>query len=106
MFVRFRKPFPVKDTRHGKITYPRGWAGEIDEATFAAAKAANALVPLPDPVFPATAEAAEGVKLLEDAEQSVVAAQAKLDAATSDAEKKAAQKSLDEAKAALAKLKG
>lgn len=45
MFARFNKAFETVEKDVGKVTYPRGWAGELDEKTFAAAKKAGALVP-------------------------------------------------------------
>lgn len=44
MFARFKKPFELADTSAGKVTYPRGWAGELDDKTYAAAKKAGVLV--------------------------------------------------------------
>ncbi|AGN34383.1 hypothetical protein [Rhizobium sp. P007] len=44
MFARFKKPFELADTSVGKVTYPRGWAGELDDKTYAAAKKAGVLL--------------------------------------------------------------
>jgi hypothetical protein len=111
MFARFRKPFSVQDPKLGKVTYPRGWAGELDDKTFAAAKAANVLVPGLE-ASPGTGEdtqvgkkGAKAAKAVDEAEKTVAAAQAKLAAATGDLEKQAAQKELDAAEAVLSGLK-
>lgn len=43
MFHRFVRRFEYNDEKLGKVTYPRGWAGELEDDVAELAKAENAL---------------------------------------------------------------
>ncbi|WP_421359998.1 hypothetical protein [Agrobacterium rosae] len=44
MFARFKKRFEYKDPQLGKVTYPHGWSGEVDDITHQLASDAGALL--------------------------------------------------------------
>ena len=113
MFRRFVKRFEYQDPLLGKITYPRGWAGELDEDVIEKADALNALLVLPERSA-VTVGAGESLKPnkkqkpvqksdeLVAAEQAVLDAEAKVIASVGDAIAKIdAEADLVKAKAAL-----
>ncbi|HAU74624.1 MAG TPA: hypothetical protein DCW88_03555 [Agrobacterium sp.] len=112
MFARFKKRHEVTIPGQGKVIYPRGWAGELDDDAYAAAKDAGVLMPSLNEGKSETVKAGQSdtaakkkAKAIDAAERAVADAQAKLAEASSEAEKKAAQDVLIKAEASLSDLK-
>lgn len=112
MFHRFIRSFEFNHPTDGKITYPRGWAGELDSLIASEAEAAGALLVAGSPfsetegatvIDAAASESAvtsikAAVKAVNDAKVKVVAAGEKKEA------KQAAENLLLKAEADLATL--
>lgn len=101
MFARFAKRFEYKDPKLGKVTYPRGWAGELDETIHQLASDAGALVvdkSAQSTVVPVEDGISEKSAELIEAEKKVADLKAKVKAASDDQK----QTIVDELKIALA----